>query len=166
MRDSIAERAAAAEELRESEARLRAAVVAAPYPLMLHAEDGDDAAAQPRVVGAERVLPTRAATTSDWTRAPTASGDAVDARSSRLRRERAGRGVPTAFGERPVRTADGDMRVWDFHSVSLGRLPDGRRLRLVAARDVTDYRQLLESERARGEEAEKANRGEDASSSP
>jgi len=57
-----------------------------------------------------------------------------------------------------IRTRDGSQRVWEFHSVLLGRLPDGRRLRLVAANDVTEYRRLLQSERAAREEAEKANR--------
>jgi signal transduction histidine kinase len=61
------------------------------------------------------------------------------------------------LGERLVMTADGSLRTWDFHRVALGNLPDGRRLALTAAIDVTAYRQLVESERAARRQAEEAN---------
>src|SRR5688500_19303536 len=41
VRDHLAERTSAERSLRESEARLRNTVQSAPYPLMLHAEDGE-----------------------------------------------------------------------------------------------------------------------------
>jgi signal transduction histidine kinase len=66
-------------------------------------------------------------------------------------------GESVRLGEHTVRTAEGKDRIWDFHRVSLGNLPDGRRLWLTAAIDVTDYKQLVESERAVRKEAERAN---------
>jgi signal transduction histidine kinase len=61
------------------------------------------------------------------------------------------------LGERPITTASGAVRTWDFHRVALGRLPDGRRLNLTAGIDVTAYKQLVESERAARRQAEEAN---------
>jgi PAS domain S-box-containing protein len=160
VRDSIAERAAAAEELRESEARLRAAVLAAPYPLMLHAEDGTILQLSRAWSELSGYTEEELTTTREWTRRAYGEmaheADAlVDAD---IERSEPTEGVPKSFGERTVRTRDGRLRLWDFHTVLLGRLPDSRRLRLVAARDVTDFRQLLESERAAREDAERANR--------
>src|SRR6185503_4852995 len=66
-------------------------------------------------------------------------------------------GVSVHLGERQVQTANGAIRTWDFHRVALGRLPDGRRVNLTAAIDVTAYKQLVESERAARRQAEEAN---------
>ncbi len=160
VRDSIAERAAAAEELRESEERLRAAVLAAPYPLMLHAEDGTILQLSRAWSELSGYSSEELATVHEWTRR--AYGEDADAANALVEadftRSDPSEGTPKSFGERLVRTRDGRLRIWDFHSVLLGRLPHGRRLRLVAARDVTDFRQLLESERAARGDAEKANR--------
>jgi PAS domain S-box-containing protein len=160
VRDSIAERAAAEAELRDSEARLRAAVLAVPYPMMLHAEDGmvlqlSQAWAELSGYRADELT-----TTAEWT--TRAYGpDSVSA-DSIIREDMDSAdptlGVPRALGERQVRTRSGECRTWDFHSVALGRLPDGRKLRLVAATDVTEFRRLLASERAARQEAEEANR--------
>ena len=56
-----------------------------------------------------------------------------------------------------MQTANGAVRTWDFHRVALGRLPDGRRVNLTAAIDVTAYKQLVESERSSRRQAEEAN---------
>jgi PAS domain S-box-containing protein len=160
VRDAIADRVEAAEVLRESEGRLRAAVLAAPYPLMLHAEDGTIlqlSRAWSRLSGYSAA---ELATTQDWT--SRAYGDAAPEADALVRKDLEESDpdaiVPTSFGERTVRTRDGSQRVWDFQSVLLGRLPDGRKLRLVAANDVTEFGRLLASERAARQEAEKANR--------
>ena len=160
VRDSIAERAAAADVLRESEGRLRAAVLAAPYPLMLHAEDGTILQLSRAWSELSGYPATELTTTQQWTRR--AYGETADEADALMRqdldRSDPDAAVPTRFGERTIRTRDGSLRVWDFQSVLLGRLPDGRKLRLVAANDVTDFGRLLASERAAREEAEKANR--------
>jgi signal transduction histidine kinase len=61
------------------------------------------------------------------------------------------------LGEQTVKSPSGKDRIWDFHRVALGSLPDGRRLWLTAGIDVTEYKQLVASERAAREEAEEAN---------
>jgi len=160
VRDSIAERAAAADELRESEGRLRAAVLAAPYPLMLHAEDGTILQLSRAWSELSGYPATELTTTQEWT--ARAYGDAAAEADALVRRDldehEPDAVVPTRFGERTIRARDGSLRDWDFQSVLLGRLPDGRKLRLVAANDVTEFRRLLASERSAREEAEKANR--------
>jgi PAS domain S-box-containing protein len=47
-----------------------------------------------------------------------------------------------------IRVSDGSTRVWCFSSAPLGRLPDGRRLVLSMARDVTDRSRAEEALRA------------------
>jgi PAS domain S-box-containing protein len=160
VRDSIAQRAAAAEGLRESEARLRAAVHAAPYPLMLHAEDGAVLQLSRAWSEVSGYSPEELSTLRDWfSRAfGDAAGETDALMAERIRTEPAPPGVAQPLGEFQVRTSKGDVRTWDFQSVALGRLPDGRRLRLVAATDVTDFRRLIASERAARQDAEAANR--------
>jgi PAS domain S-box-containing protein len=160
VRDSIAERAEAAEVLRESEGRLRAVVLAAPYPLMLHAEDGTILQLSRAWCDLSGYPATELTTVRDWTsRAHGEAAGEVDALMRRhLEQSDPDGGVPVPFGERVIRTRDGSLRVWDFQAVMLGRLPDGSSLRLVAANDVTEFGRLLASERAARQEAEKANR--------
>ncbi|HEV7990998.1 MAG TPA: ATP-binding protein [Gemmatimonadaceae bacterium] len=152
VRDSITERAA-------SEQRLHAMVYAAPYPLMLHAQDGEVlqlSRAWSDLTGYRRDELT---TTGEWTALAyedPAKAEAVVRHD--LERLDDVLGTPRDLGEREVRTRTGDRRIWSFQSVSLGRLPDGRKLRLVAAVDVTEMRVLIEREREARMAAEDANR--------
>ncbi|MDB4908620.1 MAG: sensor protein [Gemmatimonadetes bacterium] len=139
LRDQLVERQRREQALVESESRLRDAVDAVPYPMMLHTEDGEIlqlSSAWLRLTG----YPPRALRTiEDWT-------------------SRALDGKPMAGDAWTVRTEGGELRSWDVHSVPLGALPDGRWLQLTAAVDVTDYRELLESEREARGAAESANK--------
>ena len=45
-------------------------------------------------------------------------------------------------GEYKVRTASGETRLWEFQSQPLPRLPDGRRVVLSLAIDITERRQM------------------------
>ena len=153
VRDYIHEREASETSLRESEKRLQSAVLAAPYPLMLHAEDGQVLQLSSAWTSLTGYGPEKLSTTGEWTRLAyddSAMADesvAVDAPE----------GQSVHLGERKVRISDGTVRTWDFHRVALGSLPDGRRLSLTAAIDVTAYKELLESERAARHQAEEAN---------
>jgi PAS domain S-box-containing protein len=152
VRDSIAERDI-------TEERLRATVLAAPYPLMLHAEDGmvlqlSRAWSDLTGYGAEEIT-----TTGEWTARAyddPAMGDTVTRHDPTFADDVMG--TPRDLGERRVRTRDGSERIWRFQSVSLGLLPDGRRLRLVAAVDVTEMRALIAAEREARVAAEEANK--------
>jgi PAS domain S-box-containing protein len=153
VRDYIERREEAEKSLRDSEQRLRSAVQSAPYPLMLHAEGGEIlqlSTAWTMLTGYDASSLT---TTDEWTRL--AYRDATIADHPAI--SDAPEGESVHLGERQVRTANGSTRTWDFHRVALGRLPDGRRVNLTAAIDVTAYKHLVESERAARRQAEEAN---------
>ena len=152
VRDSIAER-------QLTEERLRATVLAAPYPLMLHAEDGMVLQLSRAWSDLTGYGPDEITTTGEWTARAyddPATGDTVARHDLSLADDVMG--TPRDLGERTVRTRDGGERIWRFQSVSLGRLPDGRRLRLVAAVDVTEMRALIAAEREARVAAEEANK--------
>lgn len=142
------ERYAAAEALHESQERLHRAVENAPFPVMIHAEDGEVVMisdAWTEISGYSRAdIPT----TGDWTE------KAYGARRPMVQDEinaLYGRMEKLKEGDYTVRTKSGDRRIWDFMSSPLGRLADGRRMVVSMAMDVTDRRKadaaLQESER-------------------
>jgi PAS domain S-box-containing protein len=154
---NLEQRQAAETSLRESEMQLRAAVQSAPYPLMLHASDGEILQLSEAWMTLTGYYSTPVTTTDEWARLAF-TGDAQDSilpHGSLVLEQLEGESV--RLGEHTVRAADGNDRIWDFHRVALGFLPDGRRLWLTAAVDVTEYKLLVESERAARQEAEEAN---------
>jgi PAS domain S-box-containing protein len=155
---NLERRQAAEVSLRESEMRLRAAVQSAPYPLMLHASDGEILQLSEAWMTLTGYYSNSATTTGEWAKLafPGNSQASILPRGSEAGDQPEGESVH--LGEHTVRTASGGDRVWDFHRVALGSLPDGRRLWLTAGIDVTEYKQLVESERAARKEAEEANR--------
>lgn len=154
VRDYIRQRNESERSLRDSEQRLRSAVLSAPYPLMLHAEGGEILQLSQAWTTLTGYDANSLTTTGQWSKlafkdSPTplpefTATDAVEGESLHL-------------GEREVRIADGSVRIWDLHRVALGHLPDGRRVNLTAAIDVTDYKHLVQSERAARLQAEDAN---------
>ncbi len=120
--------------VRESEHRLRRAVVDAPFPIMIHAEDG-------RILMVSNVWyeitgyrSEEIATIADWAhRAHGQDADAVRADIDRLY-SATGRVV---CGEYEVNTAGGDKRVWDFSAAPLGKDADAKRCVISMAMDVT-----------------------------
>ncbi len=143
--------------VRESETRLSAAVQSAPYPLMMHASDGQILQLSEAWMTLTGYYSTPVTTTGEW--AELAFADSGD--KSILPHGSEGldqpEGESVRLGEHVVHVADGSDRIWDFHRVALGTLPDGRRLWLTAGIDVTEYKHLVESERAARKEAENAN---------
>lgn len=143
-----AERQQAFLHLQESEQRFRMAVAHAPFPIMIHAEDGEvlqinDTWSELTGYGPQELL-----TVQDWVQR------AYGQRAQQILETVI---VPTynlsnqdKEGEFTVTTASGEHRIWDFSSAPLGRLPDGRRAIISMAADVTQRRQaeiaLIESE--------------------
>jgi PAS domain S-box-containing protein len=121
---------------------------------MLHAEDGQILQLSHAWTSLTGYDPDAIATTGEWARIAYRgeTSHADEFRSATL-----AEGQSLHLGERQVTTANGNVRTWDFHRVALGHLPDGRRLALTAALDVTAYRQLVESERTARRQAEEAN---------
>ena len=62
-----------------------------------------------------------------------------------------------AHPPRRIRNAAGEERHWDFSSASLGRLADGRWLRILTGIDVTERHRQEDALRLAKEEAERAN---------
>jgi len=130
--------AQAAHELQESEARFRRAIVEAPFPIMMHADDGEVLAlsrAWTEITGyALEDIPTVAA----W--AGLAHGERRERALEAVASLHAAEGRRTG-GEFPIRCKDGTLRTWDFSSVGLGPMPGGRSVAISMAADVTERRQ-------------------------
>ena len=141
---------------RQSEERFRRANVHAPFPIMLHTGDGEvlmvnDAWTHLTGYPAEQ-LPTLEA----WLKLAYHTEAERDGVREFLARVWEYVGAVENPGQR-IRCADGGTRVWDFSGVNLGRLPDGRWLRLATAVDVTERHQQVAALRSAKEEAERAN---------
>jgi PAS domain S-box-containing protein len=160
VRDHLEERLRSERTVRESESRLRATVLAAPYPMMLHADDGEVLQLSRAWSQLTGYPASDLRTTADWARR--AYGDraesAMAAIASAFDQAAAVDGAALPLGEWWIRTASGEQRLWDFTVVALGRLDDRRRLNVAAAADVTETRRLIESERSAREQAELANK--------
>lgn len=137
MRD-ITERKDAEVAQLESEEQLRLAVQDAPLPLMIHAEDGE-------VIHVNRAWTELSGysildipTIEGWT--TKAYGEGAESVREDIERLYSLSGREDE-GEYSVRTADGSTRVWDFSNSPIGKLPDGRRIVMSAARDITERKQ-------------------------
>ncbi|MCB0324878.1 MAG: response regulator [Bdellovibrionales bacterium] len=123
--------------LRESEARLRRALLYAPFPVMLFSEEGDI-----RLISKvwleltgydEGTLPT----VRDWlTTAYEGDTEEMISRLGRLIDEE----PKFRTGEVVMRCKDGSRRHWTCGISALGRLPDGKRLYVCMANDISAFR--------------------------
>ncbi|HWM90004.1 MAG TPA: ATP-binding protein [Thermoanaerobaculia bacterium] len=134
-------RHAAEGALRRSEEQFRQAVVDAPIPILVHAEDGEILAMSrtwTRLSGyAREDIPTF----HDWLRE--AYGPAASQVEAEVRRIFEGR--RGAEEELVIRTRDGESRIWSFTASEPGSLPDGRLFLVTMANDVTERRQAEEA---------------------
>ena len=120
--------------LQESEERFRRAVADAPFPMLIHAEDGEIVIVNQVWTDLTGYTHADMPTVAAW--AELAYGERkamVQAKIDRLY-DLSGR---EDEGEYVITTRGGDKRVWDFSSSPIGRLPDGRRLVLSIAMDIT-----------------------------
>ncbi|MFQ5571020.1 MAG: PAS domain S-box protein [Rhodothermales bacterium] len=128
--------------LRESEEQFRRAITLAPFPIIIHAEDGQVMRINQAWSELTGYTPEDIPTIEAWTEK--AYGPRKEkARESLYALYRLGAGE-IAESEALIRTARGEQRTWDFSSSTLGRLPDGRRLVITMARDITEQKQMQE----------------------
>lgn len=128
--------------LRDSESRLRDSILSSPNPIMIHAENGEVlmlSKTWTAITGYEQKdIPT----TKRW--AKKAYGDKARMLAEYFE-EQYGLLDVRKEGKYEVRTASGDIRIWEFQSQPLRKLPDGRRVVLSQATDITE-RVLIETE--------------------
>lgn len=110
--------------MRRSEQRLRAAVLAAPYSIMLHAEDGEVLEISRKWTELTGYTREQIKTHFDWI-ALACSAEEQEHLQSAVAREFDLEGE-AKVGEREVRIASNTRRTWHFQNVGLGRLPDDR----------------------------------------
>lgn len=128
----VQERTAA---LSESEEQLRRAVVDAPFPIMIHAEDGQVIITSRTWTTLTGYTPAEISTIADWTeRAYGVRKKLVQADIDRLY----GMQEKIDEGEYEITARNGRVLTWAFSSAPLGRLPDGQRTVISMAMDVTE----------------------------
>lgn len=135
----INDRKAAEANLRASEQRFRHAIEDAPFPIMIHAEDGEILQISSTWTELTGYTLADIPTTTDWAQR------AYEADAPRILKEvmaqKYSRTTRWDEGEFAIRKQDGDYCFWQFSSAPLGTLPDGRRLVVSMAVDVTQRRQ-------------------------
>ncbi|MCH8214807.1 MAG: response regulator [Proteobacteria bacterium] len=148
------QRARAAKTLHESEGRLRRAVLDAPIPIMMYAEDGEVLLINRQWTELTGYTHAEIPAVDTWTRkaAVRKRTDVGDGPASRGAPER-----NQSDGECVLTTSTGEQRVWDFRSRPLGRLADGRRFTISMAMDITE-RTRAEELRTAKQQADAANR--------
>jgi len=133
----ITERKHSEESLHACEDRFRRALLNSPFPILLHAEDGQILQVSHSWCEITGYTREELQTINDWTERAygerkdlvIADIDALYALDNRKYE-----------GDYIIRIKDGTTRIWDFSSAPLGRLPDGRRLVISMALDVTERR--------------------------
>ena len=142
-RRALARSRAAEEAVRESEARFRNAIMAAPFPAVIHADDG-------QIVDINRAW----TELSGYTHADVPTVAAWQEKAyDEPQRSRARAAITRLYtiehrveeNEFTVRTASGERRAWRFGSAALGRDGLGRRLVVSVASDVTAQKQAEEA---------------------
>ena len=151
----ITERHQAREALRESEERLRRAVSDAPFPVMMHAEDGEILSVNKTWADLTGYALDDIPTTDAW--AAKAYGPEREY-PRELIKSLYELAAPTHEAEFDITTASGEKRTWDFRTSPLGRLPDGRRFVITMATDVTERNRTARELLAAKERADAANR--------
>ncbi len=135
----LTERHRIEEVRRQIEEQHKSTITDAPIPMMVHAEDGEVIQINNAWQELTGYTPEQIPTVAAWT--SLAYGPRSDSMQDNISRlyELTGR---ISEGEFPIRTATGQERIWEFHSAPMGRTPDGRRLVVSMATDMTDRKEF------------------------
>lgn len=128
------------EDVRQSEKRFRQAITDSPFPIMMHAEDGEvlhisNSWSEITGYAFEEIATIEAWTQKAYGQEKATTKATIDQLYARQ--------TKVSEGEFVITTKSGNQVVWDFSSSPLGQLPDGRRLVISMAMDVTARRQAL-----------------------
>lgn len=124
--------------LAQSEERLRRAIQDAPFPVMVHADDGEVVLISQAWLDATGYTAADLSTVDGWLER--AYGERRSAVRTDIRRlHQLDR--PIDEGEYDIRTADGRRLTWAFRSSPIGRDSKGRRLVVSMAADMTDRKE-------------------------
>lgn len=145
------------EALRQSEERFRLAIVHSPFPVMLHADDGEIVQVNDAWTHLTGYTSAELIAIEDWLHLAYPAKEDRDKIHGHLADIVNHIGAVEHPGQRIV-CADGSERIWDFTCANLDRLPDRRWLHITTAVDVTERRHAEDALRAAKEEAERANR--------
>jgi diguanylate cyclase (GGDEF)-like protein/PAS domain S-box-containing protein len=129
-------------------ARFRCAILDAPLPIMIHAEDGEILLINQTWTDLTGYSLEDLPTIATWIEK--ACGDDPEVARAEIQ-QLYGLKHRSVGGESTVITQAGAVRTWDLHSAPLGSLPDGRRLVISTAFDLTD-RRLMEDALQESEE--------------
>ncbi|MBW4649214.1 MAG: PAS domain S-box protein [Kastovskya adunca ATA6-11-RM4] len=123
------------QELRQSEERFRQAFVNAPFPMLIHAEDGEVVQLNSTWTKLTGYTHAEIPTIADWTQR--AYGESYQLAHDKIERlyKLESR---VDEGEFTLTTKAGISRVWEFSSAPLGQLVDGKRLVISMAVDITE----------------------------
>lgn len=129
------------EKLFESEQRFRRVASEAPFPMMIHAENGEVLEINKAWSEATGYTHADIPDIASWLKhayeenpQPTMEFHKVRELVERMY----GIGHRVDQGERAIRCKDGSVRTWHFSAAPVGRLPDGRRYVVSMAQDVTE----------------------------
>ncbi|HMO58101.1 MAG TPA: ATP-binding protein [Roseiflexaceae bacterium] len=127
--------------LEASEARLRRIIEDNPLPMMIHAADGEVIQINAAWANLSGYSHADIPTITDWTNL--AYGERGSLEKAAIE-QLYGIDNPVAEGEDRIRTRYGTERVWKFSSAPLGTLPDGRRIVISSAADITERKRFQE----------------------
>lgn len=133
----ISDRQLALNQLQQSEQRFRHAIEVAPFPIMIHAEDGEVLQLNSVWTELTGYKHTDIARIQDWVeRAYGERQPLVQSGIDQLY----GLSVRQEEGEFTITTREGKQRIWQFSSAPLEPLLDGRHVVISMAVDVTEHR--------------------------
>ncbi|XXY47781.1 PAS domain S-box protein [Sorangium sp. So ce269] len=135
----ITERKEAELLMRESEERFRRAVMATPFPIMIHADDGQVISINRAWTEISGYTLEQIPTIAEWTeRAYGARKGAVRSVIDALYTMQG----KSREGDYTIATASGEPRTWVFSSAPLGKDASGRRLVISIAHDITERERI------------------------